>query len=139
MPRSNYPRNWDQIRRQALIRDQGLCQDCLKQGFRMVASEVHHLKPVRFGGTHDLWNLESICVEHHLQKNFSSAIYHYSNKRCKHGHRIILAPRKKKKGYGLNMACKDNECWRESGAPDKLKKYRNVQPDFTKKIPTELR
>ncbi len=59
---SRYPSNWDQIRRRVYRRDAYTCQNCGATGVRI---EAHHIVPIRFGGTHHLSNLISLCSDCH--------------------------------------------------------------------------
>lgn len=54
---------WRRLRRMALQRDHYLCQACLRKGRITIATEVHHLRPVRDypGLALVLDNLESLC------------------------------------------------------------------------------
>ena len=58
--------NWEKARRAALERDEYLCQKCLRP-----ATQVHHRRPKKSGGTSDpeinfgLANLISLCLEDH--------------------------------------------------------------------------
>ncbi|MED1642149.1 HNH endonuclease [Brevibacillus agri] len=61
---------WEWLRQQALMRDHGLCQDCLDQQHIRTADVVDHIKPVR-----PFWhlrlrldNLRSLCHPHHNRK-----------------------------------------------------------------------
>lgn len=61
-------------RRAAWLRDKGLCQNCLRQGYVRAAQEVHHLRPVEWGRDEkamrerclDVGNLECLCHECHF-------------------------------------------------------------------------
>ena len=55
---------WAKLRREALERDGWRCQgqDCGKAG----RLEVHHVVPLEHGGTNDLGNLITLCVDCHL-------------------------------------------------------------------------
>ena len=61
---SRYPRNWDQIRRRVYRRDRYTCQNCGATGVRI---EAHHVVPIRFGGSHHLSNLISLCAGCHAK------------------------------------------------------------------------
>jgi 5-methylcytosine-specific restriction endonuclease McrA len=56
-----YNAEWMSAREAALIRDKFRCVYC----HRKYGLHVHHLRPLRMGGTHDLWNLITLCHEHH--------------------------------------------------------------------------
>lgn len=46
---------WERVRRQALMRDHGLCQHCLREKHITPADMVHHIKPVRL-----FWHLRLV-------------------------------------------------------------------------------
>lgn len=61
---------WKRVRQQALIKDHGLCQDCLEEQRITTADVVDHIKPLRL-----FWhlrltlsNLRSLCHMHHNRK-----------------------------------------------------------------------
>ncbi len=60
---SKYPRNWKKIRAQVLARDSNLCVRCGEGEEEGKTLEVDHIWPVSLGGTHDLWNLRTLCRE----------------------------------------------------------------------------
>ena len=59
-----YGRAWKRIR-DRYIAQHPLCEMCKKQGRLTPAEEVHHIKPLSQGGTHDDSNLMSLCKECH--------------------------------------------------------------------------
>lgn len=61
---------WDRVRQQALIRDHGLCQDCLLEQQITPAGPVDHTIPirVRWDLRLVLSNLRSLCDRHHAIK-----------------------------------------------------------------------
>lgn len=61
-----YGRAWKRIRDRH-IAEQPLCEMCKKQGRIIPAEEVHHIKPLSQGGTHDDSNLMSLCKECHSE------------------------------------------------------------------------
>ena len=63
-----YGSDWDKVRKDALIRDDYLCQVCLKKKIYTRATEVDHIKPKSKGGTNNLINLMSICNKCHKIK-----------------------------------------------------------------------
>lgn len=69
-----YNSRWDRIRQEALKRDRYLCQACLKQGMltplciRKGDHAVDHIKPKVQGGTDDMGNLQSLCIDCHTAK-----------------------------------------------------------------------
>ena len=56
-----YGSAWDKLRVIILTRDQGLCQECLRQGRVTAARIVDHRIPKFEGGTDDEQNLQSLC------------------------------------------------------------------------------
>ena len=56
-----YDREWQRIRTD-VITEQPICQRC---GVRP-ARDVHHIRPLRQGGTHDRANLVALCRGCHL-------------------------------------------------------------------------
>jgi len=61
---------WLRVRQQALIRDHGLCQDCLEHKHITPATEVDHIIPirVRWDLRLVLSNLRSLCHRCHMIK-----------------------------------------------------------------------
>lgn len=57
-----YDREWQRIRN-TVMTEQPICQRC---GVKP-ARDVHHLRPLRHGGTHDRANLVSLCRGCHLK------------------------------------------------------------------------
>lgn len=62
--RKSYGRTWKRIR-DRYIHEHPLCEQCEKAGRMTPAQEVHHIKPLRDGGTHDASNLMSLCTSCH--------------------------------------------------------------------------
>ena len=58
---------WRRIRKQALIRDHYLCQECLRRGKITEATEVHHIRDLESFPSLglELSNLESLCWQCH--------------------------------------------------------------------------
>lgn len=63
-----YGRDWDALRKQALERDAGLCQPCLKQDLVHIGNQVDHIVPKACGGGDNLDNLQTICDDCHRAK-----------------------------------------------------------------------
>lgn len=61
-------RPWRRLRQQIMMRDQGLCQACLRKGVVTPAQEVDHIKPIAEGGRDIESNLEAICKPCHKVK-----------------------------------------------------------------------
>lgn len=55
---------WQKTRKM-FLRQQPLCAMCGSRGFVMSASEVHHLVPLKSGGTSDFSNLQALCKSCH--------------------------------------------------------------------------
>ncbi|GHV27310.1 restriction endonuclease [Clostridia bacterium] len=60
--RYNY--TWRKIRA-AYITAHPLCTQCLRDGLLTPAQEVHHIKPLAQGGTHETDNLMALCTSCH--------------------------------------------------------------------------
>ena len=60
-PPSKYPRNWKKIREQVLARDGDLCVRCHEGPDDGKTLDADHIWPIHLGGTHDLWNLRTLC------------------------------------------------------------------------------
>lgn len=60
---------WKRVRMQAVIRDHGLCVECLKQGKIAQYHVVHHIRPVKTPGgwqhRYDINNLVCVCEACH--------------------------------------------------------------------------
>jgi 5-methylcytosine-specific restriction protein A len=63
-----YGHAWRKRRKQALIRDNHLCQECIKNGIATIATEVDHIKAKYLGGDDSMRNLMSICSPCHKTK-----------------------------------------------------------------------
>lgn len=61
---------WDRARQQALIRDHGLCQDCLAEKQITFVGLVDHIIPLKVAWhlRTTLSNLRSLCDRHHAAK-----------------------------------------------------------------------
>lgn len=68
-----YGRDWDIRRVRILRRDDGLCQECLRNGRATAANHVDHIKPKCKGGSDDDSNLQSLCVRCHKIKTAREA------------------------------------------------------------------
>lgn len=55
---------WQKIR-DRYIKTHPLCERCAAEGRYVMATLVHHIKPLADGGTHDEGNLVSLCVSCH--------------------------------------------------------------------------
>ncbi len=61
-----YGRNWQSIRK-AYVAAHPLSERCAKAGRYVPDEDVHHLKPLRDGGTNDPDNLMSLCRKCHAE------------------------------------------------------------------------
>jgi len=59
-----YDSKWRAIRRRYLIA-YPLCLECMRTGGLQTATEVHHIVPLRDGGSSDYGNLVSLCKSCH--------------------------------------------------------------------------
>jgi len=61
---------WKKLKQKALIRDKGLCQECLSNQKISMATEVDHIIPirVRWDLRLRLDNLRSLCHKCHMRK-----------------------------------------------------------------------
>ena len=59
-----YGRRWRKIR-DLYISSHPVCERCLEAGRYVPVDEVHHIKPVTEGGSHDEDNLISLCRSCH--------------------------------------------------------------------------
>lgn len=58
-------RNWNEIKRKALIRDENKCVICGSSKNVL----VHHIRPRKNGGSDELGNLETVCKSCHLKEH----------------------------------------------------------------------
>ena len=79
-----YGRTWKRIR-DAYVASHPLCEECLKEGRTVPVEQVHHIVPLREGGTSDFGNLISLCVECHAR------IHARRGDRWHHGHSVATA------------------------------------------------
>jgi 5-methylcytosine-specific restriction endonuclease McrA len=66
-PPSIHHREWRRIRAVVLARDQYVCR-LEYPGCTGHATDVDHVLPLRFGGTHDLANLRAACASCNLRR-----------------------------------------------------------------------
>ncbi len=62
--KKRYKGMWPKIRSHFLYAHP-LCQVCLEEGRYTEATEVHHIRPLSDGGTHDPANLMALCKSCH--------------------------------------------------------------------------
>ena len=61
-----YGTKWQRIRKQ-YAQSHPLCEQCFDNGIYVPVEEVHHIKPLSEGGTHDADNLISLCRSCHAR------------------------------------------------------------------------
>lgn len=66
-----YGSDWRKIR-QRYVKNNPLCEKCFKKGILKAVEEVHHIKPLSKGGTHDECNLMSLCKSCHSKVTVKS-------------------------------------------------------------------
>ena len=60
------PSDWSKRRREVLRRDDYMCRHCERhEDMRGVSLEVHHIVPRSRGGSHENWNLVTMCRHCH--------------------------------------------------------------------------
>lgn len=62
MSSTNYPENWDEIREEVCREYNFRCSNCERT---KTSLEVHHVVPVRLGGSHKKSNLTPLCPDCH--------------------------------------------------------------------------
>jgi len=60
----HYGHRWRLIRK-SFLSAHPLCEMCLVRGVMIPATDVHHIHPVKAGGTHEWSNLRSLCKSCH--------------------------------------------------------------------------
>lgn len=76
-----YGSRWVKLRRQALLRDDFLCQHCLLIGNHTAATDVDHIIPKADGGADSMTNLQSLCRSCHSEKTRLENSHRKGNKR----------------------------------------------------------
>jgi len=61
-----YGRAWRKVR-ERYAGAHPLCEQCLKEGRLVPVEEVHHILPLKWGGTNDFDNLMSLCQSCHAK------------------------------------------------------------------------
>lgn len=59
-------KQWQRLRKKALFRDSGRCQDCGQKAHRV---HVHHIVPRKDGGPDILENLTTLCPDCHAKRH----------------------------------------------------------------------
>lgn len=79
--KNRYGRTWQKIREQ-YARSHPFCEECYSKGILVEVEEVHHIKPLREGGTNAVSNLRSLCKSCHLKahgERGKGIVYGYQN------------------------------------------------------------
>lgn len=86
-PQTNrrYGKAW-RVTRKNYVAKQPLCEECFKRGVLKAVEEVHHIKPLSQGGTHDESNLMSLCKSCHSKISVDSGERWNKNKEM---HQIV--------------------------------------------------
>ena len=64
--RRRYGRAWKRIR-DSYASEHPFCERCYKEGKLIPVEQVHHIKPLAEGGTHERSNLISLCASCHAK------------------------------------------------------------------------
>jgi len=64
--KKRYGRAWKRIR-DSYVKTHPFCEKCFAKGVLVDVEEVHHIKPLAEGGTHDRSNLISLCKSCHAR------------------------------------------------------------------------
>ena len=64
--KKRYGRAWKRIR-DSYAAAHPLCEQCLKEGRYTQTEEIHHIKPLSEGGTHERSNLMALCKSCHAR------------------------------------------------------------------------
>lgn len=64
--RRRYGRVWKRVR-DSYVKEHPFCEECFQKGVIVPVEEVHHIKPLAEGGTHDKYNLISLCKSCHAR------------------------------------------------------------------------
>ena len=64
--RRRYGRAWHRIRTK-YVQEHPFCEICYKEGKLVPTEQVHHIKPLAEGGTHDRDNLIALCKSCHAR------------------------------------------------------------------------
>ena len=78
--KKRYGEQWRRIRKQ-YAQTHPFCEQCLKNGVIVPVEEVHHIKPLSEGGTHDTSNLISLCKHCHSKLHAQRGDRWHNNKR----------------------------------------------------------
>ena len=77
--RRKYGRAWKRIR-DKYVSHHPFCERCFEKGIAVPVDEVHHIKPLSEGGTHDQGNLIALCKSCHAKIHAERGDYQESKK-----------------------------------------------------------
>ena len=77
--RRRYGRVWKRIR-DKYVSQHPFCELCYEKGILVPVDEVHHIKPLSEGGTHDQGNLIALCKSCHAKIHADRGDYQGSKK-----------------------------------------------------------
>ena len=77
--RRKYGRAWKRIR-DKYVSQHPFCERCFEKGIVVPVDEVHHIKPLSEGGTHDQENLIALCKSCHAKIHAERGDYQESKK-----------------------------------------------------------
>ena len=77
--RRKYGRAWKRIR-DKYVSQHPFCERCFEKGRLVPVDEVHHIKPLSEGGTHDQGNLIALCKSCHAKIHADRGDYQGSKK-----------------------------------------------------------
>ena len=77
--RRKYGRAWKRIR-DKYVSQHSFCERCFEKGRLVPVDEVHHIKPLSEGGTHDQGNLIALCKSCHAKIHADRGDYQGSKK-----------------------------------------------------------
>ncbi|WP_108163194.1 HNH endonuclease signature motif containing protein [Saccharospirillum sp. MSK14-1] len=69
--KEGYGKEWRRLRIEILIRDDYLCQECMRNGIITAATDVDHITSKANGGTDHPTNLQSLCNPCHKAKTIA--------------------------------------------------------------------
>lgn len=72
------------LKKHVRARDNGLCQQCLRDRVTRVGTEIDHIIPRAHGGTHEPENLQLLCTDCHYHKT-QAQLGNLPRGSCAHG------------------------------------------------------
>lgn len=79
--KKRYGRVWKRIR-DSYVKTHPFCERCFEKGILVEVEEVHHIKPLAEGGTHDRSNLISLCRPCHARIHAERGDRWHNNKKA---------------------------------------------------------